>query len=177
MTKLTKKQQELTLTGIEAAQRAIGRRIRATMALCNMSADDIKQEACLAACLAARSFKPPGKFDDYAATAAINKIRYHIRNVPDVKVRNISMTVARDIVEKQQDDYLIGAREKLEGLLESLPKRQKEVLTHFLEGMNNCEIGRKMGINEATVRIHYKRAVAKLRLQSCRSIDGDAPVS
>ena len=45
-----------------------------------------------------------------------------------------------------------------------LTGRQREVWELHKEGLNNCEIGRKLNVTEATVRGILKRAFAKAEL-------------
>jgi len=50
------------------------------------------------------------------------------------------------------------------GLIAALPQNQAQVITmKFIEGLDNCEIGRIMGKSQGAVRILQMRALATLR--------------
>lgn len=55
------------------------------------------------------------------------------------------------------------------GLLDGLPARRREVISHWLDGYEDREIAEDMGISEATVRSHRRHALraiaAKLGLE------------
>ena len=49
-------------------------------------------------------------------------------------------------------------------LLDVLTAREVEVLRHLAQGISNEEVGRRLGIGEATVKTHVSRLLAKLGL-------------
>lgn len=69
---------------------------------------------------------------------------------------------------------LVGltGREKREDPLEVLTAREREVLEKLLEGLTNKEIGRDLGIEEVTVKLHlrsvYRKIGAKNRAQAVK---------
>lgn len=48
--------------------------------------------------------------------------------------------------------------------LEALTDRERDVLRHVAAGLSNIEIGRELGMSEATVKAHVSRALTKLNL-------------
>lgn len=56
----------------------------------------------------------------------------------------------------------------LEGLLDKLTPREKEVLSLLEEGLSNAEIGKRLGCVEATVRSHVTRIYSKLEVRNRR---------
>src|SRR6266545_6383134 len=78
---LTAEQQLLAASGLDAARRSAWRRAPAVAALARVGLEDVRQEAYLAACLAARSFAGPGDFESYAAAAARNRLQLLLRRV------------------------------------------------------------------------------------------------
>lgn len=47
-----------------------------------------------------------------------------------------------------------------------LTERERETLGHLAEGRSNKEIARELGISDATVKVHIKHVLRKLRLKS-----------
>jgi len=172
---LTPDQRELAARGLEAARRSVWRRAPAVAAVVGVGLDDLRQEAYLAACLAARSFAGPGDFACYAAVAARNRLRMMCRAAGEqcrqaqlVPLDGLDAEPHRD--PRRARRGLAPLRVKLRQLARGLPERQREALGLHLSGLNNCQVARELGLNEATVRIHLQRAVESLRakvLGSC----------
>lgn len=145
--------------GLAAAARAVSFRSRSAAVILHIDREDIRQEAYLACCQAARSFRPPGDFVAYAATAALNRLRLLLRRhheLPTVPLPN-------DVPARDYDVPPPFLRAKLRRLLRQLPLGQRMAMGLRLAGYNNCEAGRQMGVNEATVRVHLRRAVEAMR--------------
>ena len=51
-------------------------------------------------------------------------------------------------------------------LAEQLSQREKEILALLVEGLNNTEIARRLGIAQNTVRAHAQRVLTKLQVHS-----------
>jgi RNA polymerase sigma factor (sigma-70 family) len=152
-------------------------------ALVGAGLDDLRQEAYLAACLAARSFAGPGDFESYAAVAARNRLRMMCRAAGErcreaqlVPLDGLDAEPHRD---RRRERCRLGRlRKQLRQLARGLPKRQRQAVGLHLAGLNNCEVARELGLNEATVRIHLKRAVEALKARvsgSCPPEGGARP--
>lgn len=50
--------------------------------------------------------------------------------------------------------------------LQDLTEREREILQHISVGLSNKEIGRALGISDATVKVHTKNLLRKLHLKS-----------
>lgn len=50
--------------------------------------------------------------------------------------------------------------------LQELTEREREILQHISAGLSNKEIGRALGISDATVKVHIKNLLRKLHLKS-----------
>ncbi len=57
-------------------------------------------------------------------------------------------------------------RLKAETLVEALTSRQREVLRLMTEGLRNREIGERLGLSEATVKLHRSNLLKKLEANS-----------
>jgi len=151
--------------GLAAALRAVSFRSRSLARLLNVERDDVHQEASLACCLAARSFRPPGNFAAYAATAALNRLRLLLRRRPKVI---IEQGLPPDLPERDYGPPPPFLRQRLRRLIRRLAPGQQRAMSLHLIGLSNCEVGREMGVNEATVRVHLKRACRRLSLAARR---------
>jgi len=165
---LTPEQQQLASSGLDAARRSAWRRAPAVAALTGVGLDDLRQEAYLAACLAARSFTGPGNFETYAAVAARNRLRMLCRAAGE-QCRQARVVPLDELDAEPDHDPrrarrgLARLRVKLREMARGLPERQREALGLHLAGLNNCQVARKLGLNEATVRVHLQRAVEALK--------------
>lgn len=77
--RLTDAERELAASGLDAARRSVWRMAPAAAAVLGVGLADLRQEAYLACCLASQTYRPPGDFECYAATAARNKLRMLLR--------------------------------------------------------------------------------------------------
>jgi two-component system nitrate/nitrite response regulator NarL len=51
-------------------------------------------------------------------------------------------------------------------LAQQLSQREKEILALLVEGLNNAEIARRLGISQNTARAHAQRVLTKLQVHS-----------
>jgi len=69
----------------------------------------------------------------------------------------------------EQDRVSRSAREEsreLQGRLQLLKTREREVLSFVIAGLLNKQIAGELGITEATVKVHRARLMEKLRVTS-----------
>ena len=59
-----------------------------------------------------------------------------------------------------------GERREVEGRLESLTKREREVFDLVVEGLLNKQIASRLGAAEKTVKVHRGRVMAKMQANS-----------
>lgn len=69
----------------------------------------------------------------------------------------------------QKDRQIKDTRDRksdIEGKLDTLTPREKEVLRWVVTGMLNKQVAGKLGISEKTVKVHRSRVMAKMKAQS-----------
>jgi FixJ family two-component response regulator len=74
----------------------------------------------------------------------------------------INRALARDARQRAERDRLC----ELRAPFESLTPRDREVLTHVLQGRLNKQIARNLGIDERSVKRHRTNIMTKLQIQS-----------
>jgi len=77
-----------------------------------------------------------------------------------------SLEITTDIAVQDADidpEASVKARHLIQAMLASLPERQRAVLQLQLEDYPDSEIAKVLGITEATVRVHRKRAIDRLK--------------
>lgn len=163
---LTDVQRRLAESGLDAARRSVWYRAPAVAALCNMSLEDVRQEAYLACCKAAQTFSGEGDFERYAAMAARNKIRMILRYTAD-KCRDTKVVCLSEADDLEKNNRITPTltdrrRRTCLKLVRSLPPREQSIIRLVFQGLNNCQIGRALNINEATVRVAIRRVTLKL---------------
>jgi FixJ family two-component response regulator len=57
-------------------------------------------------------------------------------------------------------------RRKIQGRVELLTNREREVLVHVVAGMMNKQIARRLGVTVATIKAHRGRAMQKMQVDS-----------
>jgi DNA-binding CsgD family transcriptional regulator len=92
---------------------------------------------------------------------------------PVVTVRRILASAVRQQLEFRArapgwEAARVAAR--LEHLVPELTQREREVLSHVVEGASNKEIGRRLGISYRTVEIHRGRAMNKCGVASVSAL-------
>lgn len=95
--------------------------------------------------------------------ARVEAVKFLRKHKPHVLT---SLEIATDIAVPVVDTdpgVSIDTRRLLEAMLASLPERQRAVLLMQLEDYPDSEIAKALGITQATVRVHRKRAIDRLK--------------
>jgi len=80
---------------------------------------------------------------------------------------DVLLAAIADAVERNHQDRLRReATDEIEGRVESLSPREREVMNHVVAGRLNKQIACDLGITEKTVKVHRARAMAKMRVRS-----------
>lgn len=130
-------------------------------------AEDITQEAFLAAFLGLERLREPDRFSSWVCGIAVNLARMRLRQARD-RVAGLGADWARASVELEPSPEQV--LEELESLaavraaLAPLPEREREaVLMYYVEGLTAEEIAAVLGERAGTVRVRLHRARANLR--------------
>ena len=123
-------------------------------------ADDVLQDAWLAACRALRDFRGDARFDSWLSTIALRIARRRMGRLFYDADSTDDMDLAVDTGDRAPLDASIDA----ERALRLLPDRSRIVFTlHHMEGFSHDEIARELGIAPGTSRAIVSRALAQLR--------------
>lgn len=166
---LTEGQRALAASSVEAATRSVGRGAHAAASLIGCGVEDIQQEACLAACAAARTWKGAGDWQMYAAVAARNRVRHLCRAALEACRR-------ADVVPLSLLDYDAQPTEDRRvsrlphrrlatalRLARRLPRKQRRALTLLLRGYGYSEAGRALRMDPSSVKYYALRGADAIR--------------
>jgi DNA-directed RNA polymerase specialized sigma24 family protein len=130
---LTPQQQELVARAIEKVTKAVHKKAPLVAAFCGLECEDVKQEAVLAACRAATTWRPErGPFLPYAQTAALIHMQLLLRRAQVARRsgRPVSLDRVREPVSKQAGP----SEADVDAAVRLLPKACREaVLADFLD--------------------------------------------
>ena len=131
-------------------------------------AEEITQDAFLKTFSNLDSFSGSERdFTAFVKTIAINKsIDMFRKRSREPFYEEIDNTADRIDDDTDFEDFPI---EKIKETLNNLPDGYRLTITmRLIEGMEFCEIAKKMGIKESTVRSQYARGLEKLRVESLK---------
>jgi RNA polymerase sigma factor (sigma-70 family) len=123
-------------------------------------ADDVAQEALLAAHATLDRLRDPERFGGWLAAIGANraKMRLRSRRAGWTSLDELAGGVAAPSAEPSEDDESV--REALAAL--SAPQREA-VLLHYVEGLSTAEIAARRGESPGAVRVRLHRARGRLR--------------
>lgn len=136
---------------------------------CEHAADDAAQDALLAAFRHHASFRGDSAFRTWlyriALTTALGYLRKQKRSREDV-VEDLELLPAPVVDPGPRPDEIAVARElaaRVQAILPTIPKPQREVLALRFEDRTEGEIARTLGVSVANVKIRAFRARNQLR--------------
>lgn len=108
-------------------------------------------------------FEPPSNRESYVTTVAKNLAKNRQRSLLRHR-RRMQWWVAQSNHGAQDDPDRFLSRLVVRESIKSLPERQRQAITYcYLNGMDRKAAARKMGVEEASVKTHLKRAFKALR--------------
>ena len=131
--------------------------------------EDIKQVALLGLWKGILTFDNKRNFSTYACTCIINEINYYLRKKRKNN-KNISIETKigekiklSDILRDKKDEfYLSEMKIEIRNNMKNLTKKEQIVLIGILNGKTQKEIGKELGLTQASISRIFKRIKEKL---------------
>lgn len=153
-----------------AADRLLERYLRACRAIAlavtasEADADDVCQDAFVAAIERIDECRDPGRFGGWLFQIVRNRARNLVRASAAKRTLPLDDNAPARGRSPMAELEQVELRERLLGALAEIPEQHREVvLLHDLEGWKHREIGERLGIPEGTVRSHLHHARRRLR--------------
>ncbi len=153
-----------------AADRLLERYLRASRAVAlavtgdEADADDVCQEAFVAAIERIDDCREPEKFGSWLLQIVRNRARNVLRAYGSRRTVVLEDTTPSRLSSPSEDVERGELAEQLLRALAEIPEQHREVvLLHDLEGWKHREIGERLGLPEGTVRSHLHHARRRLR--------------
>lgn len=143
--RLSRDEQRLVETVVQAVRQAIGRKLRRVSAFCRLDSEDVSQEALLAVCRAARTYRPDhGAFAPYAQTAALVHMDLLCRRA-SVRQRQAGSARLTPLLEEPVAPSRPISPLVIERALGCLPDREAAAVRLHLAGWSRAEIASALG--------------------------------
>jgi uncharacterized protein len=121
-------------------------------------AEDVTQDALIAAFVGLDRLREPGRFGSWLYAIASNLARMRLRRPSPPVVHAVPAPTADEMLERNERASLVRAA------LGTLGERDREVLVlHYFEGLECREIAARRGLSPGAVRVRLHRARAALR--------------
>ena len=136
-------------------------------ALCTVNnledAEDIVQESFSRLIDHRPSFEDTTRLEAYLYIVVKNRALTFLRDKNRQSAVLVPLHPDNAAIDDDDELFTEAVYKRLFDTIDSLPKREREVLLLVIEGKKNSEIASALGIKSETVRTHKKRAMAYLR--------------
>ncbi len=121
-------------------------------------AEDVFQEASLAAFRSLSSFKPGARLKPWLFAIAVNQAKKHVRGSKRRVAREQLWFEEQPTAAQPAERGLSAARELERGLTRVAPEHRQVLLLRFAEDMSHAEIATVLGVPEFVVKMRVSRA-------------------